>query len=128
MKPKTVAQYLARVPQPHRRTLQAMRKAALAAAPGATEILYYSMPAVKMRVALVCYAAFKNHCSFFTLSSRLTKELAPQLKGYELIPAGVKVPPDKPLPAKLIRMIVRARIIDTETAPRRRRAQSASPQ
>lgn len=120
-KPKTAAEYIAMMPQPHRRTLQAMRKSILAAAPGAKDSLYYSMPAVKLRVALVCYAAFTNHCSFFVMSRRVMADHADALKGYDVIPAGIRVAPDKPLPAKLIKSLVRARIIETETAPRKRK-------
>lgn len=120
-KPKTAAEYIAMMPQPHRRTLQAMRKSIHAAAPGLNDSLYYSMPAVKLRKALVCYAAFTNHCSFFVMSRRVMADHADELKGYDVIPAGIRVPPDKPLPAKLIRSLVKARIIEIETAPKRSR-------
>ena len=81
-----------------------------AAAPKATEALYYSMPAFRQVKALVCYAAFKNHCSLFVMSRRVLKAHARELKGYHVIPAGVRFSPAKPLPAKLVRVLVKARI------------------
>jgi uncharacterized protein YdhG (YjbR/CyaY superfamily) len=67
---KDVDEYLARVPEEARAALEKLRKTVMAAVPEATETISYGIPAFKLHGrSLVWYAAFKNHCSFFPLSS-----------------------------------------------------------
>ena len=66
--------YLAKVPQPARSTLQKIRAMIRSAAPReATEAISYGIPAFKYNGMLVAYAAFANHCSFFPASGELLK-------------------------------------------------------
>lgn len=113
-------EYLATLPAPKRAALQKLRRMIRAAAPKATEDLYYHMPAFRYRVALVCYAAFKEHCSFFVMSRKVLKAHAVELRGYDVIPAGIRFAPDKPLPASLVRTLVKARIAENEARANRR--------
>ena len=63
-----VEAYLARVPEPARSTLEKMRAMIKAAAPkDATEAISYGIPSFHYKGALVWYAAFKKHCSFFPM-------------------------------------------------------------
>ena len=65
-----VEAYLAQVPEPARTTLEKVRAMISAAAPKeATERISYQMPSFHYRRALVAYAAFKEHCSFFPMGS-----------------------------------------------------------
>jgi uncharacterized protein YdhG (YjbR/CyaY superfamily) len=87
--PKTVNQYLARVPQPARAHLNKMRAAIRSVVPkDSVEIISYGIPAFKQKRILVWYAAFSNHCSLF--------------------------PTAKPLPAALIKKLVKARVAQAE--------------
>jgi hypothetical protein len=64
--PKTVAEYLARVPRPARSVLTKMRAAIRPAVPrDAIEIISYGIPAFKEKKVLVWFAAFSDHCSLF---------------------------------------------------------------
>ncbi len=40
------------------------------------------MPAFRYKGALVGYAAFKNHCSFFPMQASLIDEMKDELAGY----------------------------------------------
>ena len=61
-----VDSYLAAVPEPARTTLEKVRAVIRSAVPAeATEGISYGMPAFRYKGALVGYAAFKEHCSFF---------------------------------------------------------------
>jgi uncharacterized protein YdhG (YjbR/CyaY superfamily) len=72
-----VAAYLARVPEPARATLEKMRAMIRAAAPKeATEAISYKIPSFQYKGALVWYAAFKKHCSFFPMDHSLAEEFA----------------------------------------------------
>src|SRR5438270_12624307 len=63
---KTVEEYLARVPEPARSTLEKVRAGIRSAAPAGTiEVISYGIPAFRHKEVLVWYAAFAKHCSFF---------------------------------------------------------------
>ena len=111
---KTVDEYLASVPEPPRGTLEKVRQRIRAAVPpGSTEGLSYGMPAFKHEgKALVVYAAFKNHCSLFPMSGAVIATLADELKSYTTSKGTIQFPIGKPLPAALIKRVVRARIAE----------------
>ena len=110
-----VEAYLAKVPEPARTTLQKIRATIRSAAPKeATEGLSYSMPAFRYKGALVAYAAFKDHCSLFPMQASLTDAMQEELKGYRTSKGTLQFPLDKPLPAALVKKIVKARVAENE--------------
>ena len=111
---ETVDEYLAGVPEPARGTLEEMRRRIRAAVPlGSTEGLSYGMPAFKQDgKALVAYAAFKNHCSLFPMSGAVIETLQDELKSYATSKGTIQFPIGKPLPAALVKKVVRARIAE----------------
>lgn len=115
MKPtKTVDEYLAGVPEAARLTLEKVRQRLRSALPpDATEGLSYSMPAFKQGgKAFVAYAAFKNHCSLFPMSGAVFAKLADEVKPYKTSTGTLQFPIGKPLPAALIKKIVKARLAE----------------
>jgi uncharacterized protein YdhG (YjbR/CyaY superfamily) len=110
--PKTVEDYLAAVPEPARSTLQRVRAAIHSVVPAeATEAISYGMPAFKYKGTLVWFAAFSNHCSLFPTAS-VIKAFKNELKGYETTKGTVHFPLDKPLPAALVKKMVKARLAE----------------
>jgi uncharacterized protein YdhG (YjbR/CyaY superfamily) len=75
--PKTVDEYLARVPPTFRTALQRLRKTIKAAAPDADEVISYQMPAFRQNGMLVYFAAFEDHCSLFVGAIRSAASLRP---------------------------------------------------
>jgi uncharacterized protein YdhG (YjbR/CyaY superfamily) len=117
--PKSVAEYLARVPEPARGTLRRVRAAIRSAAPpGATETISYGIPAFKRKGMLVWFAAFSKHCSLFPTAS-VIKAFKNDLEGYSISKGTIQFPIDKPLPARLVRKLVRARVAQNESKKRR---------
>jgi uncharacterized protein YdhG (YjbR/CyaY superfamily) len=111
----SVEEYLARLPEPARTTLSKVRAAIRASAgPEATEVISYGMPGFRYKGMLVWYAAFKEHCSFFPGNSSLIEEFGEDLAGYSTSKGTIRFPLDKPLPAALIRKIVRMRMAENE--------------
>lgn len=108
--------YLAKVPEPARSTLEKVRAAIRSAAPkDATEVLSYGMPAFRYKGrAVVAYAAFKNHCSFFPMQASLIDEMQDELKKYRTAKGTLQFPLDKPLPATLVRKMVKARLAEND--------------
>jgi uncharacterized protein YdhG (YjbR/CyaY superfamily) len=114
-----VEAYLARVPEPARTTLEKMRAMIRAAAPKqATEAISYKIPSFQYKGALVWYAAFKKHCSFFPMDLSLLEEFGDELKGYKTSKGTIQFPVDKPLPKALVVRIVKARAAANEAKAR----------
>jgi len=114
-----VEAYLARVPEPARTTLEKMRAMIRAAAPKqATEAISYKIPSFQYKGALVWYAAFKKHCSFFPMDLSRLEEFGDELKGYKTSKGTIQFPVDKPLPKALVVRIVKARAAANEAKAR----------
>jgi uncharacterized protein YdhG (YjbR/CyaY superfamily) len=110
--PKTVDDYLATVPEPARSTLQRVRAAIRSAMPAeATEIISYGIPAFNYKRPLVWFAAFSNHCSLFPGASAI-KQFKNELKGYKTSKGTIHFPVDKPLPAALVKKMVKMRLAE----------------
>src|ERR1700690_2799792 len=108
--PKNVDEYLARVPEPARSTLNKIRAVIRSAVPPqATETISYRIPAFRYNGVLVWFAAFSDHCSFFPTGS-VIKMFKKELKGYKTSKGTIQFPLDEPLPIKLITALVRARV------------------
>jgi uncharacterized protein YdhG (YjbR/CyaY superfamily) len=113
--PKNTDEYLARLPEPARSTLSKIRAAIRSVAPAeATEAISYGMPAFKYKGALVWFAAFSNHCSFFPGSGSVIAAFHNELKNCQTSKGTIRFPVDKPLSAALVKKIVRARIAENE--------------
>src|SRR5690242_6093730 len=106
-RPKDPDQYLSRVPEPARTTLNRIRAVIRSAVPKeTTECISYGIPAFRYKGALVGYAAFKDHCSFFPMSSTLIAAMKDELAQYETAKGTIRFPLDKPMPAALVKKIV----------------------
>lgn len=107
---RTVAEYLASIPKEHRAALERLRKTIRSVVPKAEEVISYGIPTFKLDKMLVAYAAFRNHCSFFPLSAAVLKAHISELKDYETSKGTIRFPINNPLPATLVRKLVKARI------------------
>lgn len=107
--------YLAKLPEPARATLEKVRATIRSVVPAeTTEGLSYGMPAFRYKGALVAYAAFKDHCSFFPCQASLIDQMKDELKNYRTSKGTLQFPLDKPLPAALVKKMVKARIAENE--------------
>jgi len=113
--PQTVDDYLAAVPEDARVTLEKIRRTIKAAAPNATEGISYQMPMFKQHGMLVGFAAFKDHCSLFPGALPLDT-FKDELKAYKTSKGTIRFPIDKPLPAALVKKIVKVRVAENEAA------------
>ncbi len=109
----SVSAYLRAVPPAARGALQRLRKTIKAAAPQATEVISYGIPMFKHHGMLVGYAAFKDHCSLF-MSTTITHALKRELASYDTSKGTIRFSAKQPLPATLVRKLVKARIAQNE--------------
>lgn len=121
--------YLARLGEEQRTALNALRRQIQAAAPKAEECISYGLPAFRQGRPLVAFGAAKTHCAFYPMSATTVGSLAKELAGFETSKGTIRFQPDHPLPAALVRKIVKARLkeiaeLDTKTKapPRASRA------
>jgi uncharacterized protein YdhG (YjbR/CyaY superfamily) len=115
---KTVDAYLARVSEPARGTLNKIRAAIRSAAPReATETISYGIPAFKYNGVLVWFAAFSDHCSLFPTAA-VIETFKNELKGFSISKGTIQFPTDKPLPAALVKKMVKVRVAQIESKKR----------
>ena len=113
-----VRKYIAALSPGPRRRMQQIRALIRATAPGAVEHFSYGIPAFKLDgQALVWYGAFKSHTSLFPITPALLRDHKLDVSGYETSKGTIRLPLSKPLPAALVKRLVKAR-----TAEARNRA------
>lgn len=111
-KPTDIDEYLARLTDDKRAALQKLRKDIKVAAPRAEECISYQVPAFRLDgKMLVWFAAAAKHCSFFPGAYPI-KACARELKKYSTSKGTVRFSPDTPLPATLVKKLVKARIAE----------------
>ena len=113
-KPGNVDEYIAQFPLETQAVLNEIRAIIRKAAPKATEIISYGMPAYKMNHVLVYFAAYKKHIGFYPTGKGI-EAFKEEFGDFKWSKGAVQFPLDKPLPHKLITRIVTYKIsIDQE--------------
>ncbi len=113
-KPKTVDEYLAALSDDQRTALERLRKTIRAAAPKAEECLSYQLPAFRLNGRmLVAFGATASHCAFYPMSAATVAAHPDDLKGYDTSKGTIRFQADHPLPAALVRKLVKARIAES---------------
>jgi uncharacterized protein YdhG (YjbR/CyaY superfamily) len=113
--PENIDDYIERFPDKVQKLLQKIRKTIRKAAPDATEVISYQMPAFKQKRILVYFAAYKNHIGIYP-APRGAREFKKELEQYEGGKGTVQFPLDQPIPYDLITRIVKHRIKENEAA------------
>jgi uncharacterized protein YdhG (YjbR/CyaY superfamily) len=112
-KPTTIDEYLATVKGERRAALDKLRKTIRAIIPKAEECISYRMPAFRLDGRIVAgFAATTKGCSYFPFSGTTLRTLARDLEGYSGTKSSLHFDPSKPLPATLVRKLVKARIAE----------------
>jgi uncharacterized protein YdhG (YjbR/CyaY superfamily) len=113
--PTTIDEYLASIPEPARSTLGKIRAAIRSAAPPeATETISYGIPTFRYKGALVAFASFSKHCSFFPMGASVLDAFESELKGFRTSKGTLQFPLDKPLSMALVKKLVKARVAQNE--------------
>ncbi|HKY11891.1 MAG TPA: DUF1801 domain-containing protein [Gaiellaceae bacterium] len=114
--PESVDDYLADLPEDSRVALEKLRDTIRAAAPKATEGISYQVPTFKHQGRpLVGFGATKNHCAFYVMSPDVVQAHGAELERYETGKGSIRFPAGTPLPAALVKKLVKARIAEIET-------------
>ena len=122
-KPTSIDQYLAGVSADKRAALQQLRKNILAVIPTAEECISYQMPAFRYEGrVLVWFGAGASHCAFYP--GAVIQDFEADLEGYETSKGTIRFQPERPLPATLVRKIVKARV--AQNASKQSRSKSSA--
>lgn len=126
--PGTVDEYLSGLSRENRAALEKLRRAIKDAAPRAEEGISYGIPAFRVRGRLlVAFGAAASHCAFYPGAFPL-RALKDELAGYDTGKGTIRFPAIDPLPAALVRKLVKSRLAEhagrtspaSKTASRRR--------
>ena len=110
--PKTIDEYLAPLSDEKRAALEKLRKAIKSAAPEAEECISYQIPGFRLNGRLlVSFGAAANHCAFYP-GKFPVEDNKDELKAYETSKGTIRFPADRPLPATLVRKLVKSRIAE----------------
>ena len=117
---ETIDEYLAGVGDDKRAALENLRRTIKTIVPRAEECISYQMPAFRLdgRV-LVWFGAGANHCAFYP--GGLVSEFEQELAAYDISKGTIRFQPDHPLPAALVRKLIKARIARDEARPGQKR-------
>ena len=112
-KPTTINEYLAGVEGPRRTALERLRKTIRAIIPRAEECISYRIPAFRLDGKIVAgFAATAKGCSYFPFSGSTLRTLAKELASYDQTKSSLHFDPAAPLPATLVRKLIKARIAE----------------
>jgi len=110
-KASPIDEYLRKVPEDRRRALENLRAKIRSVIPGAEECISYRMPAFRINGVVVAgFLATAKGCSYFPFSGLTLKTLAPDLIRIDQTKSSLHFSADKPLPANLVRKLIKARI------------------
>ena len=111
--PKTIDEYLAGVNQDQRAALEQLRRIIHATAPGAEEGISYGLAAFRWNGRpLVAFGASANHCAFYPMNSTLVEAHRSDLARFDTSKGTIRFQPSAPLPAALVRKLIKARLTE----------------
>lgn len=112
-KPTTFDNYLAALADDQRAALEKLRKTIRAAAPEAEEGISYGLAAFRLNgKPLVALGATANHCAFYLMSGSMVDTLHAELQSYDTSKGTIRFAAKRPLPAALVKLLVKARIAE----------------
>jgi uncharacterized protein YdhG (YjbR/CyaY superfamily) len=116
--PQEIDRYMATLDEPKRSTLEVLRESILEILPEAEQCISYGAPAFKVNgKAVAGFAAFKDHLSYVPHSGSVLATLEDDTARYETSKGSLKFAVDKPLPKRLVKKLISARMRELGLAP-----------
>ena len=121
-KPRTIDEYLAQVQADQQMVLEKLRQTILAVAPGAEECISYGLPGFRLSGrSLVFFGAWANHCALYPGNSATLKKFRNELRDFQVSKGTIRFSTGEPLPAALVRKLVKARIAENNNKSNKNR-------
>ncbi len=120
MRPRTIDEYLAGVPDEQRAALDQLRAQVRTLVPEAIEVISYSIPAFRVGGrGLLWFSAWKAHSSVYPVPATFLEAHADELRAYRRTKGSLHFTPEQPLTEVLVADLVRARLAELEAEARR---------
>jgi uncharacterized protein YdhG (YjbR/CyaY superfamily) len=114
-----VDNYLAKVAQPSRETLETLRRTILEIVPDAQEVISYRVPAFRLHGKVVAgFAAFSEHLSYLPFSGSVLDQLNDRLVEYTRTKNSLHFPIDQSLPKELVENLIAVRLNEIDERSR----------
>ena len=111
--PTTIDEYLAGVSADRRQALENLRKQIRSIVPAAEECISYRIPAFRVDGKVVAgFCATAKGCSYFPFSGSTLKTVTEYVAEYDQTKSALHFSPAKPLPATLVRRLIRTRMAE----------------
>jgi uncharacterized protein YdhG (YjbR/CyaY superfamily) len=123
--PESIDAYIADFAPDVQAALEQVRAAVRKAAPKATEVISYGMPAFKQNGYLVFFAAFKKHIGFYGNTTAANEKHKTEVAPYIGAKGSLRFPLDEPMPLSLIGKIVKLRVKEDAARAKARKAKKA---
>ena len=116
--PSPIDTYLAALPADQRKALRDLRAIVHAAVPGADEAIKTRVPAIRYKgKTVVGFGAAKSHVALYVMFGDALTVLRREFARFDVSNRVVRFTPDRPLPATLVRKVVRHRVAEIEAEP-----------
>ena len=126
LKPKTIDDYLSTLSNEKRAALEKLRRDIKSAAPRAEECISYQLPSFRLDgKMLASFGAWTDHCAFYPGAFPIEANKK-DLKAYQTSKGTIQFPADKPLPATLVRKLIKSGI-EQRAAKQRSKASKRAP-
>ena len=115
VKNKTFDNCLASIGEGNRAALEKLRKHFKTIVPKAEECVTYGLAAFRLEGKPIAgLGATATHCAYYPMSGSIVATLKDDLKNYKSSKGAIRFQADEPLPAPLVRKLVKARIAENE--------------
>jgi uncharacterized protein YdhG (YjbR/CyaY superfamily) len=117
-KPQTIDDYLAPLSKDKRAALEKLRRDIKSAAPKAEECISYQLPSFRLDGRMLAsFGAWADHCAFYPGAFPIEANKK-ELKAYDTSKGTIRFRVDNPLPATLVRKLIKSRIAERAAKPR----------
>ena len=112
-RPRTIDEYLSPLSTEKRAALGRLRETIRSTIPEAEECITYGIPSFRLAGVVVAgFCATAKGCSYFPFSGSTLGALAHELQAYGQTKSSLHFHPETPLPATLVRKLIKARIAE----------------
>jgi len=112
----TVDEYLKKLPKDQQAVLEKLRQTIKSLSAEITELISYGIPSFKYKGRqFVAFAAYPDHINFLIMSYPIMDAFKSDLKRFETDKATIRFTIEKPLPAALLKRLIKARMAEIES-------------
>jgi len=117
-KPENVDAYIESAPEKIQQKLSELREIIKTTAPTAKEKISYGMPFYEYKGRLIYFAVFKHHIGVY-IPPPVIDEHKKELENYTTTKSAIHLPFDEPIPAALIKKLIKAKMKKNDEGYRR---------